>query len=127
MFGEANGTATGMAHHAHLAMYKVSEFECAEGYVLAAMDVVVEDGVDVLSLSVGCPTIPLYEDVIASCIWSNSKGSFSWLESVDNSTLPSPKPTFNIISGTSTLTLHLGGIAALLKKLHPDWSSNPPS
>ncbi|KAM1385878.1 hypothetical protein ACFX2I_032135 [Malus domestica] len=99
MFGEANGTATGMAHHAHLAMYKVSEFECAEGYVLAAMDVVVEDGVDVLSLSVGCPIIPLYEDVIASCIWSNSKGSFSWLESVDNSTLPSPKPTFNIISG----------------------------
>ncbi|KAM1143282.1 hypothetical protein EV1_031878 [Malus domestica] len=99
MFGEANGTATGMAHHAHLAMYKVSEFECAEGYVLAAMDVVVEDGVDVLSLSLGCPTIPFYEDVIASCIWSTSKGSFSWLESVDNSTLPTPKPTFNIISG----------------------------
>ncbi|KAB2622593.1 subtilisin-like protease SDD1 [Pyrus ussuriensis x Pyrus communis] len=77
VFGEA--TATGMARHAHLAMYKVCEFDCSEGYVLAAMDVVVDDGVDVLSFSRGCPTIPFYKDVIASCIWSNSKGSFCQL------------------------------------------------
>ncbi|KAM1024753.1 hypothetical protein ACFX15_037315 [Malus domestica] len=209
VFGEANGTATGMAPHTHLAMYKVCEFDCAEGDVLAAMDAAVEDGVDVLSLSLGGPSIPFYEDVIAiaafgatqkgifvSCAAGNSgpePGSLSneapwiltvgasttdrilninpnptatilyngngdplapkvasfssrgpntaspgilkpdiigpgvdilaaWPESVDNATLPNPKATFNIISGTSMSTPHLRGIAALLKSLHPDWS-----
>ncbi|KAB2622991.1 subtilisin-like protease SDD1 [Pyrus ussuriensis x Pyrus communis] len=211
VFGEANGTAVGMAPYAHLAMYKVCYDDgCSEGDILAALDVAVEDGLDVLSLSLGGPSLPFYDDVIAigafaaikkgiffSCAAGNSGagnrykslsneapwiltvgasttdrilksedeklntyGSIigdalapkvahfssrgpsrsspgilkpdiigpgvdilaAWPESVDNATLPNPKATFNIISGTSMATPHLSGIAALIKKSHPDWS-----
>ncbi|CAB4279727.1 unnamed protein product [Prunus armeniaca] len=66
VFGEANGTAVGMAPYAHLAMYKVcAGGGCADGDILAALDAAVEDGVDVLSLSLGGESLPFYEDVIA--------------------------------------------------------------
>ncbi|CAN1777974.1 Subtilisin-like protease 1 [Linum perenne] len=67
VFGQANGTAMGIAPLAHLAMYKVCVYDdCFESSVLAAMDAAIEDGVDVLSLSLGNPTeIPLYDDAIA--------------------------------------------------------------
>ncbi|CAN6723343.1 unnamed protein product [Malus baccata var. baccata] len=209
VFGEANGTAVGMAPYAHLAMYKVCYgIGCRYGDILAGLDAAVEDGLDVLSLSLGGPSLPFYDDVIAigafaairkgiffSCAAGNSGpyyeslsneapwiftvgasttdrilksqdeklntygsiigdalapkvASFSsrgpslsspgilkpdiigpgvdilaaWPESVDNATLPNPKATFNIISGTSMATPHLSGIAALIKKSHPDWS-----
>ncbi|CAN0841416.1 Subtilisin-like protease 3 [Linum grandiflorum] len=67
VFGQANGTAMGIAPFAHLAMYKVcaTSKECAESSVLAAMDAAIEDGVDVLSLSLGLPTDHLYDDIVA--------------------------------------------------------------
>ncbi|PQQ09151.1 subtilisin-like protease SBT1.7 [Prunus yedoensis var. nudiflora] len=66
VFGMANGTASGMAPYAHLAIYKVcSEEGCAEGDILAALDTAVEDGVDVLSLSLGGASVPFYADGIA--------------------------------------------------------------
>ncbi|KAM1146011.1 hypothetical protein ACFX2I_037903 [Malus domestica] len=46
----------------------------------------------------------------------------AWPVSVDNATLPNPKATFNMVSGTSMSYPHLSGIAALLKSSHPDWS-----
>ncbi|XP_050226690.1 subtilisin-like protease [Mercurialis annua] len=66
-FGQANGTAIGMAPLAHLAMYKVSGRgnEAGESEILAAMDAAIEDGVDVLSLSLGIGSHPFYDDVIA--------------------------------------------------------------
>lgn len=64
--GNANGTAVGMAPLAHFAIYKVcSEQGCLESNILAALDTVIEDGVDVPSLSLGGFTAPFYEDSIA--------------------------------------------------------------
>nr|GEU98699.1 peptidase S8/S53 domain-containing protein [Tanacetum cinerariifolium] len=54
VFGKANGTATEMAPLAHLAMYKVCSVRFCRGIaVVAGMDAAIEDGVDVMSLSVG--------------------------------------------------------------------------
>ncbi|XP_059664070.1 subtilisin-like protease [Cornus florida] len=66
LFGQDNGTAVGMAPLAHLAIYKVcTGFGCPDGAILAAMDTAVEDGVDVLSLSLGGESLPFYSDNIA--------------------------------------------------------------
>ncbi|KAI3792532.1 hypothetical protein L2E82_06414 [Cichorium intybus] len=64
--GNDNGTAVGMAPLAHIAMYKVcDESGCADSDMLAAMDAAIEEGVDVLSLSIGGPSRPFYTDSIA--------------------------------------------------------------
>nr|XP_043629456.1 subtilisin-like protease [Erigeron canadensis] len=68
ILGNANGNAVGMAPLAHVAMYKVCTFDqgCLESWILAGMDVAVEDGVDVLSLSIGKGGgIPFYQEAIA--------------------------------------------------------------
>ncbi|KAF2298931.1 hypothetical protein GH714_029206 [Hevea brasiliensis] len=58
-FAQVNGTAIGMAPLAHLAMYKVSgrASQAGESEILAAMDAAIEDGVDVLSLSLGIGSV----------------------------------------------------------------------
>ncbi|XP_045792508.1 subtilisin-like protease 4 [Trifolium pratense] len=54
VLGNAKGTAAGIAPHAHLAIYKVCFGEdCPESDILAALDAAVEDGVDVISISLG--------------------------------------------------------------------------
>ncbi|KAF8021110.1 hypothetical protein BT93_G1516 [Corymbia citriodora subsp. variegata] len=54
VFGLANGTAVGIAPLAHLAVYKVCVPEgCFESGILAGFDAAIEDGVDVLSVSLG--------------------------------------------------------------------------
>ncbi|KAL4592837.1 hypothetical protein LXL04_005843 [Taraxacum kok-saghyz] len=64
--GNDNGTAVGIAPLAHVAMYKVcDESGCADTDMLAAMDAAIDDGVDVLSLSIGGPSRPFYTDLIA--------------------------------------------------------------
>ncbi|CAK9173118.1 unnamed protein product [Ilex paraguariensis] len=65
VFDNANGTAVGIAPLAHLAIYKVCSFGCADSDILAAMDVAVEDGVDVLSISLGGESNPFPEDTVA--------------------------------------------------------------
>ncbi|KAK3010518.1 hypothetical protein RJ639_011331 [Escallonia herrerae] len=65
VLGIANGTAAGMAPLAHLAMYRICADDCRESDILAAMDAAIEDGVDVLSLSLGIPSAPFFDDVIA--------------------------------------------------------------
>ncbi|WCJ26109.1 Subtilisin-like protease [Euphorbia peplus] len=66
VYGNANGTAVGMAPLAHVAMYKVcGDFGCTESDILAAMDTAVDDGVDVLSLSLGGGSAAFFDDAIA--------------------------------------------------------------
>ncbi|PRQ17915.1 putative cucumisin [Rosa chinensis] len=66
VFGMANGTASGMAPYAHLAMYQVcSEQGCSESDILAAIDTAIDDGVDVLSISLGGGSATFYWDFIA--------------------------------------------------------------
>ncbi|CAA0841093.1 Subtilase family protein [Striga hermonthica] len=69
--GAAVGTASGVAPRAHLAAYKVCFYpQCKESDVLAAIDAAIEDGVDVLSVSLGYGSRPFYKD-------SLMKGAFA--------------------------------------------------
>ncbi|KAJ7944838.1 Subtilisin-like protease [Quillaja saponaria] len=63
--GNAKGTAVGMAPHAHLAIYKVCfGDDCPESDILAGLDAAVEDGVDVLSISLGEDSVPFFNDSV---------------------------------------------------------------
>lgn len=74
IFGNANGTAVGIAPLARLAIYKVCTFSsCSESNILAAMDAAIEDGVDVLSISLGLIKNNFYQDFVAL-------GAFSAME-----------------------------------------------
>ncbi|KAL7123188.1 hypothetical protein ACP275_01G089600 [Erythranthe tilingii] len=72
IFGNANGTAAGVAPLAHLAVYRVVPF-CSESNILAGMDAAIEDGVDVLSISLGGLTNNFFKNFIAL-------GAFSAME-----------------------------------------------
>ncbi|KAJ4728340.1 Subtilisin-like protease [Melia azedarach] len=66
VLGNGAGVARGMAPGAHIAAYKVCWFNgCYSSDILAAMDVAIRDGVDVLSLSLGGFPLPLFDDSIA--------------------------------------------------------------
>ncbi|XP_073047776.1 subtilisin-like protease [Primulina eburnea] len=73
LFGSANGTASGIAPLAHLAIYKVCYLSCSDSDILAGMDFAIEDGVDVLSISIGGFSFGFYDDDIAI-------GAFSAME-----------------------------------------------
>ncbi|CAL5032082.1 unnamed protein product [Urochloa decumbens] len=131
-FGYANGTATGIAPAARVAMYKAifsaDTFKSAATDVLAAMDRAVADGVDVMSLSLGFPETSYDTNVIAigafaavsrgvfvACSAGND-GSYGytvlngapWIATVGASTVDR--------DFTATVTLGGGGAAAIAGK-----------
>ncbi|TKW28867.1 hypothetical protein SEVIR_3G357200v4 [Setaria viridis] len=66
VLGNGNGTAAGMAPHAHLAVYKVcNDFGCFASNIIAGLDAAIADGVDILSISLGGKSLPFDEDIIA--------------------------------------------------------------
>ncbi|KAK9059258.1 hypothetical protein SSX86_021877 [Deinandra increscens subsp. villosa] len=124
VFGNARGTAVGMAPLAHVAMYRVcTDDDCRESAILAGMDVAVEDGVDVLSLSLGGESLPFYQDGIAlGAFTAIQKGIFVACSAANsgpfNSTLSNEAPWILTV-GASTLdrqivsTVSLGNKALL--------------
>ncbi|XP_002518750.2 subtilisin-like protease SBT1.6 [Ricinus communis] len=71
-FGYAEGRATGIAPSARIAMYKVlfysediDSYDAAATDVLAGMDQAIEDGVDIMSLSLGFFETPFFGNPIA--------------------------------------------------------------
>ncbi|RDY05976.1 Subtilisin-like protease SBT1.8, partial [Mucuna pruriens] len=66
LLGYASGTARGMAPQARVATYKVCWTDgCFASDILAGMDRAIQDGVDVLSLSLGGGSAPYFRDTIA--------------------------------------------------------------
>ncbi|EPS74422.1 hypothetical protein M569_00335, partial [Genlisea aurea] len=64
IFGYGNGTAKGGSPRARVAAYKVCWTDCFDADVIAAFDMAIHDGVDVLSVSLGGNTVPFYKDSI---------------------------------------------------------------
>ncbi|CAI0476603.1 unnamed protein product [Linum tenue] len=78
VFGNAKGTAAGMAPGAHLAIYKVCSHNCIESDILAGMDAAIHDGVDIISISLGAdPGVQLYKDgITVGALAAAKKGIF---------------------------------------------------
>jgi len=118
VFGNAKGTAVGMAPDAHLAIYKVCGlFGCSESAILAGMDTAIEDGVDVLSLSLGGPSAPFFDDPIALGAFSAiQKGIFVSCSAAnsgpDHATLSNEAPWILTV-GASTIDRRIVAAAKL--------------
>uniref|UniRef100_M8BCC5 Peptidase S8/S53 domain-containing protein n=1 Tax=Aegilops tauschii TaxID=37682 RepID=M8BCC5_AEGTA len=67
MLGHASGIAAGMAARAHIAMYKVCDLNggCEASDILAGVDATVGDSCNVISMSLGGPSVPFDQDPIA--------------------------------------------------------------
>ncbi|XP_052209275.1 subtilisin-like protease [Diospyros lotus] len=128
VFGQANGTAAGMAPLAHLAIYKVcSEVDCAEADILGAMDAAVEDGVDILSLSLGGGSAAFYADGIAvGAFGAIQKGVFvscsAGNDGPDYETLSNEAPWILTV-GASTIDRSIRATAVLQNKQQFDGES----
>ncbi|WOG94202.1 hypothetical protein DCAR_0313495 [Daucus carota subsp. sativus] len=96
MFGYANGTARGIASHARVATYKVCwESRCLGSDVLAGMESAMNDGVNVLSISIGGPSGPYYSNSIAIAAFTAMEKGIFVSTSVGNDG-PAQSSLFNV-------------------------------
>ncbi|XWS28596.1 hypothetical protein CRYUN_Cryun25bG0084000 [Craigia yunnanensis] len=65
LYGLGEGTARGGVPSARIAVYKVCSYHCSEVDILAAFDDAIDDGVDILSLSLGGNFPGYFKDSIA--------------------------------------------------------------
>ncbi|CAA0810957.1 Subtilase family protein [Striga hermonthica] len=151
-FGYASGNARGMATQARIAAYKVCWNEgCMGSDILAGIDSAIQDGVDVLSMSLGGPLVPYYQDTTAigtfaamekgifvSCSAGNAgptPGSLSnvvpWIMTVGASTIDRSFPAYIALGNNKNFTgvsLYSGeGMGKDLVELVYNTSSNGPS
>ncbi|CAN4127478.1 unnamed protein product [Withania somnifera] len=105
VFGNANGTAVGVAPLAHLAIYKVcsSDGGCSDSDILAAMDTAIDDGVDILSLSLGGSTKPFHEDNLALGAYSATERGIFVSVAAGNS-----GPSLHTVANEAPWTLTVG-------------------
>ncbi|XP_047951495.1 subtilisin-like protease 4 [Salvia hispanica] len=122
LFGRANGTAAGVAPLAHLAIYKVlNNGKGGEAAFLAGMDAAIEDGVDVLSISIGYDDATLiknlYDDYYAiSAFSAMEKGIFLSFAAGNEGPFPSSLghwAPWVLTVGASTLDRKLSAKAVL--------------
>ncbi|PRQ48004.1 putative tripeptidyl-peptidase II [Rosa chinensis] len=118
-FGYATGTAVGVAPRARIAMYKVGWYgEISGSDVIAAVDQSIQDGVDILSLSLGYSLDEyLYHDIIAIATFAAmNKGIFVAVAAGNDGpgygTLVNGAP-WAVIVGAGTIDRQLGGILTL--------------
>lgn len=70
-FGYAKGTAADIAPHARLAIYKVSWNDTSHAAdIINGIEKAINDGVDVISISLSSDDIPIYENAIAIASFS---------------------------------------------------------
>lgn len=95
-FGLANGIARGGVPKARIAMYKVCWANgCGSADILAAFDDAIADGVDILSVSLGGPPFPFFDDVIAIGSFHAMKKGILTANSAGNSG-PDPQTVTNV-------------------------------
>lgn len=125
LFGFAAGTARGMARHARVAAYKVCWLGgCLSSDILMAMEKAIDDGVNILSLSLGGSTTDYFRDSVAigafaatskgilvSCSAGNggpSPGSLSnvapWITTVGAGTMDRQFPSYITLGNGKKLT-----------------------
>jgi hypothetical protein len=107
-----------MAPYAHLAIYKICfEYGCSESDILAAMDSAIDDGVDVLSLSIGGGSESFSQDGLAvGAFRAIQNGIFVSCSAANNGPLPqsvSNEAPWILTVGASTIDRSIRAIAKL--------------
>jgi len=102
-FGFAHGVATGVAPKARIAVYKVCGAQgCANSDILDGIDSAVEDGVDIISASLGGRPMPYYRDPIAIGSFGAIEKGILFSASAGNSG-PDSKTTINLAPWITTV------------------------
>ncbi|KAF7830562.1 subtilisin-like protease SBT1.7 [Senna tora] len=101
--GYAFGTARGMATKARLAMYKVCwSLGCSGSDIAAGLDKAIEDGIDILSLSIGGTVVDYYNDVLAiGAFKATARGIF--VSAAAGNSGPFPRSLCNIAPWMTTV------------------------
>ncbi|WVZ85656.1 hypothetical protein U9M48_032553 [Paspalum notatum var. saurae] len=140
-YGYANGTATGIAPMARVAVYKAvfsaDTLESASTDVLAAMDQAIADGVDVMSLSIGFPETSYDTNVIAiGAFAAMEKGVFVTCSAGNDGpygySILNGAPWITTVGAASidrdfTATVTLGSGATIQGKSVYPWNSSTPA